>query len=232
MPLLLVRWDAIYMMDGKSQLKVCECALLCIYKCTRACKQHFLLTRNCATLFIRRREIWKLLPAHLRALRVSLATSSGGGVGLSGAFAKYASPATERESTSSEDIAPLGLVRLQASGRDTKIHQADPLDNYHFNPLSLSSGGISLQDAFLILALNCLSTRLGPQFLERLQKQRAARFNLHELQASFSWTWLISIQQRVLNLCLLNKIISWNRVRIWFLQIIFIVTLSNIWKFY
>jgi len=38
------------------------------------------------------------------ALRVSFATSSSsGGVGLSLAFAKYASPATERESTSSEE---------------------------------------------------------------------------------------------------------------------------------
>jgi hypothetical protein len=64
--------DAIYVMDGESQLKVCECVLLCVYKCTRACEQRFLLTRNCATLFIRRREIWKLLPAHLRCVSRSL----------------------------------------------------------------------------------------------------------------------------------------------------------------
>lgn len=86
------------MMDGESQLKVCECVLLCVYKSARVCEHHFLLTRNCATLFIRRREIWKLLPAHLRE-RLARNKHRGGGVGLSGAFAKYASLAAEREST-------------------------------------------------------------------------------------------------------------------------------------
>jgi hypothetical protein len=111
--------DAIYMMDGESRLKVCECVLLCVYKCTRACEQHFLLTRNCATLFIRRREIWKLLPAHLRALRVLLATSGGGGGGVGLSLVRSQNMRRQQQSEKVQ-AAPLGLVRGRRQVAETQ----------------------------------------------------------------------------------------------------------------
>jgi hypothetical protein len=165
-------------MDGESQLKVCECVLLCVYKCTRACEQHCLLTRNCATLFIRRREIWKLLPAHLPCVSRSLQAAAV----VASAYL-LRSQNMRRQQQSEKVQAARSASGSSACGRRQVAETQRFIKATHLiiiTSILCPSPLGTLQDAFLILALNCLSTLLGPQFLERFLKQKPVRLNLHE----------------------------------------------------
>lgn len=149
------------MMDGESQLKFCECVYTCV----------FIRAQGCASTTFFWPEIAQLcLSAGEKSgnyfqpicVSVSLATSTA-----AAASAYLVRLQNMRRQQQSEKVhgTPLGLGRPQASGRDTQIHQADPLDNYHFNPLSLSSGGL-YKTHFSFLHLIVSQPAWVPEFLE------------------------------------------------------------------